>query len=165
MKIEITNGKILDLLGKKDFLAKDNLRIIEEMNVLEKQMNKNIAHLKRLDEKVRPKIIKIIPELKEYEQMSRVYEDKGKWYMECIDRLEEFKNRFNEIEKTRVDIKADFGKKKYCGSCKKKKLKEDFTDDDIKVDFYGEKIGEMCNECFEEALREENENTNNKPKS
>jgi hypothetical protein len=28
--------------------------------------------------------------------MSRVYEDKGKWYMECIDRLEEFKKRFNE---------------------------------------------------------------------
>lgn len=96
MKIEITNGKVLELLGKKDVLAKDNVRIIEEMNVLETQMNKNIAGLKRLDEKVRPKIIKIIPELKEYEQMSRVYEDKGKWYMEISDRLEEFKKRFNE---------------------------------------------------------------------
>ena len=94
MKIEITNSKILGLLEKKNYYAKDNVKIIEEMNALEKQMNKNIAKLKRLDEKVRPKIIKIIPELKEYEQMSRVYEDGGKWYMEIIDRLEEFKNRF-----------------------------------------------------------------------
>ncbi len=105
MKIEITNSKILGLLGEKDYYAKDNVRIIEEMNVLEKQMNKNIAKLKRLDEKVRPKIIEIVPELKEYEQMSRVYGDKGKWYMEISDRLEEFKKRFNETKNEDTDNK------------------------------------------------------------
>ena len=105
MKIEITDGKILGLLDGKDILAKDNVRIIEEMNELEKQMNKNIAGLKRLDEKARPRIIKIIPELKEYEQMSRVYNDKGKWYMEITDRLEEFKKNYANMEQRKTEDK------------------------------------------------------------
>ncbi len=94
MKIEIENQEKLNLLGRKNELVEKNLELLKEMEVIEKEHNKNVSLLKRLDEKVRPKITKIIPPLGEYEQLSRVHNEKGKWYLEITDRLEEFKTAF-----------------------------------------------------------------------
>jgi hypothetical protein len=97
MKKEIQDKKIIELLKDKEKLAQDNLKIIKDMEELEKQFNKNAGKVKRIDEKVRPKILDIVSKsvLGEYEELSRVFNDNGTWKMEFVDRLEEFKKMFN----------------------------------------------------------------------
>lgn len=92
-KIELKDKKILDLLSKKEKLAKDNLDILTEMEKMEKKVNSNGAKIKMLDEKVRPQILKEVSKsvLNEYEELVRVFNDNGKWTMEFTDRMEEFK--------------------------------------------------------------------------
>lgn len=96
--IEITNEKILKFLEEKNKTAKENLELLEKMSELEKQVNKNASYIKRIDEKVRPIIIKKIKDenLGEYEEMVRVFknEKSEKWEMEIVDRMEEFKKSF-----------------------------------------------------------------------
>ena len=94
MKKLITDKKILELLKKKEVLANKNLKILTEMDKMEKEVNSNGTKLKMLDEKVRPLILTEVSKTKigEYDELSRVFNDKGKWTMEFIDRLEEFKN-------------------------------------------------------------------------
>lgn len=96
--IEITNEKILKFLEEKNKTAKENLELLEKMSELEKQVNKNASYIKRVDEKVRPIIIKKIKDenLGEYEEMVRVFknEKSEKWEMEIVDRMEEFKKSF-----------------------------------------------------------------------
>lgn len=98
--IEITNEKILKFLEEKNKTAKENLELLEKMSELEKQVNKNASYLKRVDEKVRPIIIKKIKDenLGEYEEMVRVFknEKSEKWEMEIVDRMEEFKKLFQK---------------------------------------------------------------------
>ncbi len=66
------------------------------MEKLEKEFNKNIGLIKRVDEKVRPKITKLIPPLGEFEQLSRVHLEGDKWLMEISNRLEEFKTNYKK---------------------------------------------------------------------
>lgn len=98
--IEITNEKILKFLEEKNKTAKENLELLEKMSELEKQVNKNASYIKRIDEKVRPIIIKKIKDenLGEYEEMVRVFknEKSEKWEMEIVDRMEEFKKLFQK---------------------------------------------------------------------
>lgn len=98
MLIEIKNKKIVDNLSKKEALAKDNLEILQEMEKLEKKVNSNGTKIKMLDEKIRPKILDeaLKEDLGEYEELVRVFNDKGKWTMEFIDRMEEFKTNWNK---------------------------------------------------------------------
>ena len=96
MKKEIQDKKIVKLLKDKEKLAQENVKLIKEMEELEKQFNKNAGKVKRIDEKVRPKVLDIVSKttLGEYDELSRVFNDKGTWKMEFVDRLEEFKKMF-----------------------------------------------------------------------
>lgn len=97
-KIKIENQKILKLLNKKSELAEGNMELVAEMEKLEKEHNKTISLIKRIDEKVRPRIMKILPEMGEYEQLSRVHLcDDGSWEFEIANRLEEFKNNYKKV--------------------------------------------------------------------
>lgn len=105
MKKEITDKKILELLKKKEVLANENLSILTEMEKLETRVNSNAAKIKMLDERVRPLILREVSKIVigEYDELVRVFNDKGKWTMEFINRLEEFKknwsNRNKQIDK------------------------------------------------------------------
>jgi len=105
MKKEITDKKILELLKKKEVLANENLSILTEMEKLETRVNSNGAKIKMLDERVRPLILREVSKIVigEYDELVRVFNDKGKWTMEFINRLEEFKknwsNRNKQIDK------------------------------------------------------------------
>ncbi len=98
MKKEIQDKKIIKQLKEKESLAQENVKILKEMEELEKKVNKNSGKLKRIDEKVRPSILreasKIV--LKEYEELTRVFNDNGKWTMEFTDQLEVFKNNWKK---------------------------------------------------------------------
>lgn len=100
-KVEITDPKILKILKEKRDLSKENQKIIKEMEELEKKYNKNISKSKRADERSRPKIYKQVDkmELGEYEEISRVHEEDGKWYIEITDRMEEFKKQWEDKKK------------------------------------------------------------------
>ncbi|MDA3802825.1 MAG: hypothetical protein PF488_02925, partial [Patescibacteria group bacterium] len=71
------------------------------MEKLEKIVNKIAGKIKMLDEKVRPKILEIVSKttLNEYEELTRVFNDKGKWTMEFSDRMEEFKTNWENRKK------------------------------------------------------------------
>lgn len=98
--IEITNVTVLNLLKEKQNLANRNLELVKDLEKIEQETNKNAGLVKRIDEKVRPRITKLLPKLGEFEQLSRVFFDKdGKWKMETIDRLEAWKASFKQIEK------------------------------------------------------------------
>lgn len=92
-KIELKDKKALELMKKKEVLAKENLAYLEEMTKLEKKVNTNASKIKRLDEKVRPIILKEVSKtvLTEFEELVRVFNDEGKWTMEFADQLEVFK--------------------------------------------------------------------------
>lgn len=100
-KIELKDSKILEQLQKKQKLANENLDFLKEMEALEKKVNKNAGKIKMIDEKVRPKILTEVSKttLNEYEELSRVFNDKGKWTMEFVDRLEEFKTNWENRKK------------------------------------------------------------------
>ena len=102
--IEITNEKILKFLEEKNITAKENLELIEKMAELEKEYNKKTSYVKRIDEKVRPLIIKKVKDenFGEYEEMVRVFknEKSGKWEMEIIDRMEQFKENFKNAPRS-----------------------------------------------------------------
>jgi histidyl-tRNA synthetase len=100
-KLELQDEKILEKLKKKEKLAAENLDAIQEMEKLEKIVNKNAGKIKMLDEKVRPKILEIVSKttLNEYEELTRVFNDKGKWTMEFSDRMEEFKTNWENRKK------------------------------------------------------------------
>jgi hypothetical protein len=97
-KVLITDKRILDNLKKKGELAQKNLKIIQEMEKMEKEVNKNASKLKMLDEKVRPLILEEVSKivLTEYEELVRVFNDEGKWTMEFADQLETFKANWNK---------------------------------------------------------------------
>ena len=94
--IQITDAKTIELLNSKNEFVMENQNILKQMEELEVQFNKNIGTVKRTDEKARVKLKKQIPELGEYEQVSRVYTDNGDWYFEIADRMEEFKSQFKK---------------------------------------------------------------------
>jgi len=101
MKKEITDKKILELLKKKEVLANENLSILTEMEKLETRVNSNGAKIKMLDERVRPLILREVSKIVigEYDELVRVFNDKGKWTMEFINRLEEFKKNWSNRKK------------------------------------------------------------------
>lgn len=94
--IEITDEKVLKLLAEKQEIANQNLKMVSELEAIEKETNKNAGLIARLDEKVRPKIFKLAPKLGEFEQISRIYSENGKWKMEIVDRLEQFKTNYKK---------------------------------------------------------------------
>lgn len=97
MIIEIRDVAVLKLLTDKQTIAAKSIDLIKQMEEIEKETNKNAGLVKRIDEKVRPKISKLLPNLGEFEQLSRVYCDKdGKWKMEIVDRLEQFKTNYKK---------------------------------------------------------------------
>lgn len=106
-KIELKDKKILEILKKKEALAKENLTMLEEMEKLEKKVNSNGTKIKMLDEKVRPKILTEVSKttLNEYEELIRVFNDKGKWTMEFVDRMEEFKANWENRNKANKEVK------------------------------------------------------------
>jgi len=108
MKKEITDKKILELLKKKEVLANENLSILTEMEKLETRVNSNGAKIKMLDERVRPLILREVSKIVigEYDELVRVFNDKGKWTMEFINRLEEFKKNWSNRNK-QIDEKDE----------------------------------------------------------
>jgi hypothetical protein len=103
IKIEIIDEKILKLLNSKAEISAKALDLLKQQEEIEKQLNKCQAMHARIDEKVKPKIELLMKdvELKEFEQLSAVRQnpDDKKWYIEIVDRLEEFKLIFKEKEK------------------------------------------------------------------
>ena len=100
MKIEIEDKAILNLLNDKHNYSLNNVELIEKMEELEKSYQTNIQKMQRLDEKAKPKILKFVKSIKlgEFDELSRVHKDEktGKWNMEIVDRLEEFKTAFKK---------------------------------------------------------------------
>lgn len=99
MIIEIKDETVLKILTEKQEIAGKNVELIKQLEEIEKETNKNAGLVARLDEKVNPKILKLLPKLGEFEQLSRVYFEKGKWNMEIVDRLEQFKANYKEAIK------------------------------------------------------------------
>jgi hypothetical protein len=95
-RIKITDKKINDILLVKESISLENQNILVEMEKMEKKFQSNISKMARADEKARPLIKKIYSTLviKEYEELSRVFNDGGTWTMEIADRMEEFKTLF-----------------------------------------------------------------------
>ena len=95
MRKELIKDKTIStILDNKQEYVNKNLELIKKIEVLQKEYDKNTGLLAREDDKLRTKVKKIMPVLGEYEQVSRVYNDKGQWYFEIADRMEEFKARF-----------------------------------------------------------------------
>lgn len=92
--IQITDAKTVELLNSKNEFVIENQNILKQMEELEEQFNKNIGIVKRTDEKARIRLKKQMPDLGEYEQVSRVFIENEDWYFEIADRMEEFKERF-----------------------------------------------------------------------
>lgn len=92
-KIEITNPAILEALQKKDKMTNELLEMAKVEEAAITKANKLMAKLAKENEKVLPMMTeeqgKV--ELSEYEEISRVYLDKDKVFIEVADRLEEFK--------------------------------------------------------------------------
>jgi len=96
MKIKIENKRVLKILEDKNKYVVANQNLLKEMNKLEKEFNTNMAKAQRADEKVRPIIKKDIAKIKlgEYEELSRLTNEKGYWELDIVDRLEEFKKAY-----------------------------------------------------------------------
>lgn len=103
MKIKIEDTKILSLLSEKNGLNEANTETLAKMEKLEKEFNTNLSKMKRLDEKVRPLIIKLLKDVKlgEFDELSRVAKDEKTkdWELEVVNRLDEFKVLFKQRKK------------------------------------------------------------------
>jgi hypothetical protein len=109
MKLQIKDKKILKLLNDKSDNADKAYKKTEEMKEIEKEYNKLIGKVKRLDEKVRPLIKDYTKDVKfgEFEEISRIYkDDKGKWQIEITDRLKEFKEGFKKMKENKGKQKS-----------------------------------------------------------
>ena len=102
---KIDDKRILEVLKKKNEFVVKNTSILDkmtklekEMNILNEEFNSNLSKTKIFDEKARPMILEVVSKtvLGEYEELSRVFLDKGEWKMEFTDRLEEFKKLFKD---------------------------------------------------------------------
>jgi hypothetical protein len=104
-RIEIINEKILDSLKKKDDYSKQMQGLVAEGERIQKEGDELLQKISRVDEKVRPEIMREIKkiEIGEFEDISRVYlglekKDEGKVFIEIADRLYEFKEGFKKAK-------------------------------------------------------------------
>lgn len=94
--ITIEDEKTVKLLNEKNDIALANSMLLERMGQMEAEYKANIGKMARLDEKARTKLKKIIPELGEYEQVSKISVERGAWEFHIADRMEEFKAGFKK---------------------------------------------------------------------
>lgn len=95
--IKINDKKVLTTLNKKSEFTVENANLIKTIEEAEKKFNQNLTKAQMLDEKSRPMIKKLLEKIyfDEYEEISRVHQDeKGEWFIEIADRMEEFKESF-----------------------------------------------------------------------
>lgn len=100
MNIKIEDTKLLKILNDKKNQADKAVKTTKEMQKLEKEYNKLVSKIKRLDEKSRPLIKKYIQDVNmgEFEEISRVFNEDGGWEIEIVDRLEQFKKQYKEMK-------------------------------------------------------------------
>jgi len=110
-KIKLEDKKIIKLLNEKAEISKKQTAITDQMTKLEQEFNKNISNYARFDEKARPMILKIVEgmELGEFEQLSRVHQEKNNWFIEIADRLEELRQAIKE-DKEKASKQAEVNK-------------------------------------------------------
>jgi len=109
-KILIEDKKITTLLNEKSEISKRQKAITDEITKLEQEFNKNMGLYARIDEKARPLVLKLVEkeEMGEFEQISKVSEEKKGWFIQIADRLEELRERMKQDkEATEKDIKKD----------------------------------------------------------
>jgi hypothetical protein len=105
--IKVEDKKVLEMLTKRAKISVEQYELGKQMEELEKTFQTNLARYARIDEKVRPLVEKITDKigLTEYEERSRIFQDKEDeniWYIEIMDRMDEFKERWAK----RNDVKA-----------------------------------------------------------
>lgn len=118
-KIECTNENIIESIKKREVMVKEIKDIVAQAEVLDKQgkelqtqydaLQQSMA---REDEKVKPELkeeaTKI--EMAEFEEVSRVYLEEDKVFIEVANRLDEFKAFYKQKkdEQTKKDNSSNY---------------------------------------------------------
>ena len=110
-KIKLEDKKIIKLLNEKAEISKKQTAITDQMTKLEQEFNKNISNYARIDERVRPMVLAIVDgmELGEFEQLSKVHQEKKDWFIEIADRLEELRQAI-KADKEKANKKEEVNK-------------------------------------------------------